>query len=78
VTESLRSALSAYGWTPQIRDQFEPLADGLVAAPLIRVDRGGYLAATALGVERCHPPSQERATGPSVTGDWITARRQPG
>jgi ribosome biogenesis GTPase len=68
----------AYGWTPQIQDHFEPVADGMVAARLIRVDRGGYLIATSQGVERCYPSPRERATGPPVTGDWITARRQPG
>ncbi len=74
--------LTAYGWTQALSDDFAAIAKAdHQPARVLRVDRGGVLAATASSVIRCHPgrvaTHPGSAPGPPATGDWIAVVPEP-
>ena len=74
--------LTAYGWNKSLAADFAAVAGAdHVPARVIRVDRGGVLAATASSVIRCHPgriaTRPASAHGPPATGDWIAVLAEP-
>jgi len=81
-TPTADSVLSRYGWTAEVQSQFDSLPPGALLARVARVDRGGYLVATAGGVERCYSVGGERdqawIDSQPVTGDWVAVRPEPG
>ena len=74
--------LTAYGWNKSRADDFAAVAGAdHVPARVIRVDRGGVLAATGSSVIRCHPgrvaTHLASVPGPPATGDWIAVLAEP-
>jgi len=79
----LTSALTDYGWTPQLQADFEPFAaQGLIPGRIVVQQRGGFRLVTADGeIDARASGALMKATSAAeraTAGDWVAVEARPG